>query len=135
MYRSEDTAWKFWFYTTILLFTGIYFIPLLLWWAVLLSGFQVVFYWQERHSPEDLAVQVRICYLALMVAGFVPGYGWIHTVQLVGTTVMVTFGYCIIARVLALMPWNRQAPLDVATLNRILLSPPSQGNIMETLNS
>jgi len=66
--------------------------------------------------------------LALGVAG---PLAFIHWIQLAGTTAMVFVGYCPLARMLALMPWNRREPLDRERLVRVLFRPPVQGSILD----
>jgi hypothetical protein len=117
-----DTKWKFWFHTVALLAGGISIEPVLLYWAVLLTVYQLVHFGADASSPLDFPVQVRACYLVIMLVGFAPGYYWIHYVQLIGTTAMVTAGYCALARVLALMPWNRDEPLNKTIIANTIFS-------------
>jgi hypothetical protein len=52
---------------------------------------------------------------------------WIYYVQLVGTTAMVLCGYCPLARMLTLLPWNRSAPISTSWLKLLVFSPASGG--------
>ena len=124
MYRVDDTAWKFWFFISVLLLGGMTLQPALLWWAVLLSAFQVGHYWYEATDFRDLTLQVRLAYLALVCLGCAPALAWIHAALLLGTLVVVATDYCLLERVLVLAPWNRQWPIDLATLSRALLTAP-----------
>ncbi len=44
---------------------------------------------------------------------------------------MVPFGYCPLARCLALMPWNRCRPLDRTLVPRTLFGPPTASAIID----
>jgi hypothetical protein len=60
-----------------------------------------------------------------------PPLSFIHWIQLVGTTAVVTVGYCPLARIMVLMPWNRSRPLTVALAWNTIISPPVADSILE----
>lgn len=72
-----------------------------------------------------LAVQVRIAFMLPLLAGCLPPLAFIHWMQLAGIAVRVAFDYCLLARTLSLMPWNRRSPLDLALVRDTYLTPPS----------
>jgi len=76
-------------------------------------------------------VQVRLGYLLLLVLGTLPYLGFIHWIQAVGTTAVVTVDYCPLARILALMPWNRRRPLTTALVWKIITAAPVAGSILD----
>ena len=78
-------------------------------------------------------VQVRVAYLGLLVAAQWQPLYWIYWVQLVGTTAMVMFDYCFLARCLSLLPWNRTEPLSFHLVLRTFFSAPVPGNILQGL--
>jgi hypothetical protein len=53
--------------------------------------------------------------------------------MLAGTTVRVAFDYCLLARTLSLMPWNRRQPLTLALVWRTYATPPVKGSILQAL--
>jgi hypothetical protein len=67
-------------------------------------------------------VQVRVAYLAMLLAGLREPLQWIHWLQLAGTTARVGAGYCFMARTLSLAPWNRWQPLTRELVRRTYLS-------------
>jgi hypothetical protein len=85
--------------------------------------------WRIRDG-RAIAVQVRLTFLAFLVLGLPPAARWIHWLPLAGMTSMVTIGYCPLARMLALMPWNREEPLTAGLVGRTFLSRPSGGGIL-----
>jgi hypothetical protein len=55
---------------------------------------------------------------------------WIPTI---GTAAMVFFGYCLLARILSLMLWNRREASTLGLLKRTFLSASIAGNVMQGL--
>jgi hypothetical protein len=79
------------------------------------------FSWRD-HSMTAFPVQVRIAYLGLLVLGLWGSLGWIHWVQWVGTSVRVAIGYCLLARTMSLLPWNRFESMSMDLLRRTYFS-------------
>ncbi len=101
--------------------------------AMALGGVQVLHYrWRER-ALRAFPVQVRLAYLVLLAAGLWPPLAFVHGIQLAGTLALVLGGYCPLARLLALAPWNRPQPLSLRLLGRAFISRPSAGTILESL--
>jgi hypothetical protein len=68
-------------------------------------------------------VQLRVAYTLLLIICLFPPMRWIYWVPAVGTFTLVIFGYCLMARMLSLLPWNRAEPITVDLLRRTFLSP------------
>jgi hypothetical protein len=81
-----------------------------------------------------MSVQIRVCYVALLVVGLLPGMAWLHAVQIAGTTARVLVGYCLLERELRLMPWNYPGRLTLAGAWEVLTAPPGAGGLI-TLGS
>ena len=45
----------------------------------------------------------------------------------IGLGTNVLFGYCPLARMLHLMPWNRDEPFTLDLLRRVIVTPPTRG--------
>jgi hypothetical protein len=67
-------------------------------------------------------VQIRVAYLAMLIAGLGEPLHWIHWMQLAGTTARVLAGYCLLARTLSLAPWNRRQPLSLELITHTFFS-------------
>jgi hypothetical protein len=89
------------------------------------------FLWRTR-SVLAPPVQTRTAYTLLLVAGLWPPLAFIHWIQVAGTAGMVLFGYCPLARMLSLMPWNRHAPLTTGLIRETALAPPSSWRFTRT---
>lgn len=79
---------------------------------------------------KAFAVQVRALYVLALLVG-PPSLQW---VAIAGTLVLLVFDYCIVARFLALMPWNRRQPLTLALVRTVIASPPTKGSILAIIN-
>lgn len=101
--------------------------------AVTLSVGQVLYRLARHRHPRQFPAQLRLAYLAWMLAGFLPGLGALHWIQMFGTSALVTMGYCPLARLLMLLPWNRSVPLNARRLSTILFHPPIHGSVLTGL--
>jgi hypothetical protein len=72
---------------------------------------------------ESLTVQCG----TVLVLCLVSGLRWLFWLPVVGTLVLVLFGYCLLARTLSLFPWNRRETLSLGLLRRTYLTPPTPG--------
>lgn len=133
MIEYRDTGWQYWAVTAALLgvglFTGLPGVEA----AAGLCAIQTLHYAALERRVTAFPVQVRLAYLALLLAGFWSPLAWVHWVQLVGTTARVTVGYCLLARIMSLMPWNRREPLSRALVTRTFVSAPVPGNMLQGL--
>ena len=131
MNRWKEVDWWYWLVTDGLL------IGALVGWrwgiypAIALTVIQTVHYLVQEGRIAAFPVQVRLGYLLLLVLGMYPLLGFVHWIQLAGTTAVVTVGYCPLARIMVLMPWNRSRPLTVALAWNTIISPPVAGSILE----
>ena len=126
--RPRHLDWWSWVLTVVLLAAGLSGRPAAFRAAVALSAWQIVhFAWRTR-SLGALPVQVRIGYTILLgISIFIP---WLFWLPAIGTTALVTVGYCPLARFLLLMPWNRRVRLSPDFVGRVFLSPPGPGSIL-----
>ena len=80
-------------------------------------------------------MQVRLGYLGLLLLGLAPFLGWIHWVQFVGGAIMLTTRYCPLARMLSLLPWNRNQPMSWALIKTVVFTPPITGSFNQLLST
>jgi hypothetical protein len=131
MNRWKEMDWWYWLVTDCLLIAslaGWY------WGAVAVIGLtvvQAVHYFGRERRIMAFPVQVRLGYLLLLVLGTYPYLGFIHWIQLAGTTAVVIVDYCPLARILVLMPWNRSRPLTTALVRETIFSVPVAGSILD----
>jgi len=123
--RITQIGWWYWFAMDILLALGLFGImPEALEMAIVLGIAQSLHYWRREKRLTAFPVQVRTAYLGLLCLGMTSIFGFFHWIQLVGTTALLIFDYCPLARILVLAPWNRDVPLTPAVVWRTFVSPP-----------
>ena len=122
MATIHDLGWWYWFLTVGLLGAGLFGWPAGIYVAILLCGVQIGHVIWLARDLTAFPVQVRVAYLAMLIAGLWGPLQWIHWMQLAGTTARVLVGYCLLARILSLAPWNLRPPLSLALIRRTFLS-------------
>jgi hypothetical protein len=78
-------------------------------------------------------VQVRLGYLLLLLIALPETFQLIYWFPTIGTWAQVLFGYCAMARMVSLLPWNRKEAFSFTLLQRTFLSSPVRGNILQGL--
>lgn len=126
-------AWWLWAALTVLLLAAAGGDIRLRYAAMALAAAQAVAWLTFHRSLLHFPTQVRLAYVVVMAASFLPGGAWLYWVQTTGTTALVVLGYCPLARLLLLLPINRSVPLTTRRVARILLHPPTRGSVLEEL--
>jgi hypothetical protein len=120
----QDWTWWVWLVTACLLLVGLMGMPEAFFAALLLSIAQSVLFLAQERAFKAFPVQLRLAYTLLLIICLFPPMRWIYWVSAVGTFALVIFGYCLMARMLSLLPWNRAEPITVDLLHRTFLSRP-----------
>lgn len=128
---NKYTIWFYWFVTDISLAMGLMLWPELLYVTMLVVLLHGVHLYKISPYVFSFPIQVRLVYLGLLILGQLPYCSWIHWVQLVGTTVLLSLDYCPLARMLSLMPWNRSRVLSWKFVRAAIVSRPVNGSIIE----
>ncbi len=82
-----------------------------------------------RHFPT----QLRVAYALWMAVSLVPPLFVMYWILAAGTTARVLTGYCAMARLLLLLPWNRSVRLSWRRIGIIAFHPPIQGSVVSGL--
>ncbi|MGY8767717.1 MAG: hypothetical protein ACKVH8_04690 [Pirellulales bacterium] len=127
--RYQEVSWWFWLASVICLATGLSYWPTGLLVLVGLTLIQVIYYSGIANKMTDFPVQVRAVYFLFTIAGFISPLGFVHWIQLFGTTAVVLFDYCPLARTLSLLPFNRNQPLSFQLLRQTLFALSTQHRI------
>lgn len=73
-------------------------------------------------------VQVRIAYFLWVAVGtYVPYMVILLYITMIGLATNLFLGYCPLARMMYLMPWNREEPFSLELLKRVFISAPVSG--------
>lgn len=122
MNTIHDLGWWYWAVTAVLLGAGLFGWPAGIWLAAALCLVQIGHVLRLTGDVTAFPVQVRAAYLGLLLSGLWGPLLWIHWMQFAGTTARILAGYCLLARILSLAPWNRRQPLSSGLLQRTFLS-------------
>lgn len=126
-------GWWYWLATVCLLSAG------LAGWtagfhaAIALTAFQTLHFALRERRLGAFPVQVRAGYLLLLLIALPQPLQPIYWIPTVGTWAQIFFGYCTMARLVSLLPWNRREAFSLALLRRTFFSPPVRGNILQGL--
>ena len=127
----SDISWWHWALTVPMLAAHLSGVPGALGAAMLLCAVVGGYFYTIIGKLRPYPVQIRLAYLGLLLMGTLPGMQWAYWVQLVGTTAMVTVGYCPLARMLNLVPLNREEPLTRSFVWRVFFQDPCVGGIVQ----
>ena len=97
-----------------------------------LSVSQVVYFcWREGIGA--FPTQVRLAFCGLILFACWPPLRWLIWAPAIGTPLQVLFGYCLLARTLSLLPWNRREPLSWSLVWRTFAARPVRGDVRQGL--
>jgi hypothetical protein len=120
----QEWTWWVWLVTACLLLIGLLGMPEAFPATLLLSVAQFILFLARERAFKAFPVQLRLGYTLLLTICFCPSMRWLYWLPAVGTSALVIFGYCLMARMLSLLPWNRAEPITIDLLRRTFLSRP-----------
>ncbi len=133
MIEYRDMSWWYWLVTALLLSLGLVATPLAFHGAIGVTLWQLLHYRLREGSNGAFPVQVRFWYLMLLLLALPGPMQWLYWVPTIGTWAQLFFGYCTMARLVSLLPWNRSEPFSGRLLWRTFFSAPVRGNILQGL--
>lgn len=133
MIDYKQLSWWYWFVTACLLTAGVagYKIGFVL--AIGLSLVQLIHFSIREKNMTAFTVQVRFWFLIVVLVALPEPMQIIYWLPVAGTWARSIFGYCLLARTLSLLPWNRQVPFSSGLLIRAFFSRPVRGTILQGL--
>ena len=96
----QDWTWWVWLVTACLLLIGLMGMPEAFLVALLLSIAQFVLFFARERAFKAFPVQLRLAYTLLLTICLLPPMRWLYWLPTVGTSAVVIFGYCLLARML-----------------------------------
>lgn len=130
----QDWRWWVWLVMACLLLIGLMSLPEAFLAALFLSSAQSVLFLVRERAFKAFPVQLRLAYTLLLIICFFPPIHWLYWMPALGTLALVVFGYCLMARMLSLLPWNRTEPITADLLRRTFLSRPRLLNRPDSFN-
>ena len=125
----SDWTWWAWAITTALLIAGLAGHSMAFISAMLVTVGQTVILLMREGDRTVFAFQLRIAYLLLLIICFPLPMRWLYWLPTIGTTALLVFGYCLLARILSLLPWNSREPYTLDRLRRTFLSAPDPNRV------
>ncbi|MGE4542791.1 MAG: hypothetical protein AB7D06_01655 [Pedobacter sp.] len=124
----DRLVWSLWFITWLGLLAGLFY-RIFYDYVVFLSAIHALcFIFLLRFQVTAFPVQVRIAYFVWVAVGtYVPHMTILLYITTVGLATNLFLGYCPLARMLYLLPWNREEPLSIGLLARVFFTPPVAG--------
>jgi len=126
-------SWWYWLATVCLLTAGVSGWQSGFLLAIALTVFQLIHFIIRERSMSAFPIQVRIGYLLLLLIALPAPLQWIYWIPTIGTWAQILFGYCTMARMVSLLPWNRNEAFSFDLLKRTFFSAPVRGNILQGL--
>ena len=128
-YKKE--SWWFWLVTVIFLSLGVLSAPVFYKCAIFITIFQIVYFCSKLQVLTSFPIQVRVCYLCLLFIAQPEGLQWLYWIPTIGTWAQVLFGYCLMARIVSMLPWNREEKLSILHFKNTIFSRPVSGSIQQ----
>jgi len=127
-------VWGLWFITWLGLLAGlhdrVYYEYVVLFSLIHALLFLVLLNFRVKEFPA----QIRIAYLVWVVVGtYVPYMTILMYITTIGLATNIFLGYCPLARMVYLLPINREEPFSLDLVLRVFLSPPSLGRFKPTI--
>jgi len=96
-----------------------------------LTFIQIVHFWLESKQFSAFPVQVRVAYALILLVAFWPPLYWLLYFVILGTSAMVLFDYCFLARFMSLMPWNHNQKFSWKLIIETFFSKPVSGSVQK----
>lgn len=133
MIQYKALSWRYWLVTAVLLTAGVCGWTGGFMLAIVLTAIQIVHFSILERNVTAFPVQVRVGYFLLLLIAWPEPLRLIYWIPTIGTWAQVVFGYCAMARLVSLLPWNRSETISLSLLKRTFLSAPVPGNILQGL--
>ncbi len=135
MIDYKDLGWWYWLVLSCLLNLSVYGVFDGYLWAMAVSVVHLLHYVLHEGRWLAFSVQVRMAFLAYLMIAYPESMQWLYWVPAFGLIARVLFGYCLLARMLMLLPLNRAVPLTWAFVKNAFLAAPVRGSVLHGLGS
>ncbi len=131
--RGKRIVWILWFITWLGLLAGLYNSVFYEWVVVFSAVHAIAFLILLGLYIKAFPVQVRLAYFIWVAVGtFVPYMIFLMYITTVGLFTKLFLNYCPLARIMYLMPWNREEQLSMGLILKVFQTPPVEGQFKLT---
>lgn len=127
---KKATGW-YWVISVIFLGWGLFMNEIGFYLAILASAVQITHFFFFEGGLKAFPVQLRIAYAVLLLIFLWEPLNVLYWIPFIGTSAMIVFDYCLLARLLSLLPWVRKEPLTLAFIKKRIFSKPVKGCILD----
>ena len=128
MWTRKTGVWSLWFLTWLGLLAGLFDRRFYEAVVAFSASHALLFLELHRFRVAAFPVQVRLAYLLWVAIGtYVPYMTFLMYVTTVGLVGNLFFMYCPLARMLYLLPWNRDEGFSFDLMTRVFFSAPVDG--------
>jgi len=131
MIEYKDIGWWYWLVTAGFLTYGVSGNSIGFVLAIGLTVFQLIHFIIGERSVTTFPIQVRFWYLMLLLVAFIEPLQLLYWIPCVGTWAQIIFGYCAMARIVSLLPWNRDKPFSMSLLVDTFFTRPVRGSVQQ----
>ncbi|MEH6548375.1 MAG: hypothetical protein V7711_17900 [Pseudomonadales bacterium] len=131
MLEYKAIGWRYWVIIGLLLLAAMLFNQQLLLAAIAVTVIHLLHFMVRDKDITSFPVQVRFFFLLLLLAAQPQSMRWLYWLPTIGVWLQILFGYCLMARAVSLLPWNRQQPLTMAMLKNTFFSRPVRGSVKQ----
>lgn len=98
--------------------------------AITMSVIQLINPFIDHRRLEDFPLHVRIAYTLMLLVALPESMNWLYWLLMAVSWTYVLFGYCLLSRVLSLMPFISKRPFTFNHLRETFLAQPVK-NILD----
>ena len=102
-------------------------------WVIVVAAVHLLHYVLREASWTAFSVQVRLAFLAYVSLAYFEPLQWLYWVPAFGLIARVLLGYCLLARMLMLLPNNRAVALTWSFVANAFLAAPVRGSVLHGL--
>lgn len=131
MLDIKDYSWWYWVATSLSLWTTMTATPEAYNVTMAIAVVQLVHFRLVKGSFSDLSVQIRLGFVSYLLLCLPENFQCLLWLPTIGSLARVLFGYCLMGRMLLLLPFNRQVKLSMKFVLDVFLTPPVKGSILQ----
>lgn len=131
MLEWTKLTWWYWLLSVLALTVGLAGNPDGFYLLMVLCFIQLVHFGILDKTFESFTVQLRVVMLGMVILFYWEPLRFLYWIPFFGLWANVLFGYCLLARIMVLMPWNRKEPLTRNLIKRTIFSSPVRGCILD----
>ena len=133
MLEYKSVAWWYWVASTTTLWLTVLNVYPAFPITLAIAVAQLLHFLVRDRGRASMTVQIRTGYLMVLLMTVPDFMSWFLWVPAIGTLGRVLFIYCIMARMLVLLPFNRREPLSMPFVQKAFFTPPRKATPIHSI--